>query len=270
VMTKLHFQLAIWRQASATESGKLVNYEIDDISPDMSFLELLDVLNERLTATGEEPIQFDSDCREGICGTCCLTIDGVPHGGQGSTCQLYMRQFTDGAKITIEPFRARAFPVIKDLTIDRSAFDRIIAAGGYVATDPDNIPDANAIVIPQAAAEQSFDLATCIGCGACVAACPNAAAALFVGANVARYTYLPQGQPERKLRVRQMVAAMDAEDFGNCSNHGQCANICPQAIPLSAISTLRHEYFNPHSALLLNRYIFHKNSSVEPKEDECE
>jgi succinate dehydrogenase / fumarate reductase, iron-sulfur subunit len=242
-MTDLNFQLAIWRQASTTEPGKLVNYQVDDISPDMSFLEMLDVLNERLTLSGEEPIAFDSDCREGICGTCSLTIDGVPHGGKGSTCQLYLRQFPNGAQITIEPFRARAFPVIKDLTIDRSAFDRIIAAGGYIATDASNIPDANAISIPQAAAERSFDLATCIGCGACVAACPNAAAALFVGANVARYTYLPQGQPERAQRVQQMVAAMDVEDFGNCSNHGQCATICPQSIPLSAIATLRQEYF---------------------------
>jgi succinate dehydrogenase / fumarate reductase, iron-sulfur subunit len=242
-MTELNFQLAIWRQTGAKEPGKLVNYEIDNISPEMSFLEMLDVLNERLSASGEEPIQFDSDCREGICGTCSLTIDGVPHGGKGSTCQSYMRKFTNGARITIEPFRARAFPVIKDLIVDRSAFDRIIAAGGYIAVDADSVPDANAIAIPQAAAEQAFDLATCIGCGACVAACPNAAAALFVGANVARYTYLPQGEPERKLRVQNMVAAMDAEDFGNCSNHGQCANICPQAIPLSAISTLRQEYF---------------------------
>jgi succinate dehydrogenase / fumarate reductase, iron-sulfur subunit len=243
-MTDLNFQLAIWRQASANEPGKLVNYEIDDISPELSFLEMLDVLNERLVANGEEPIQFDSDCREGICGTCSLTIDGVPHGGKGSSaCQLYLRQFTNGARITIEPFRARAFPVIKDLIIDRSAFDRIIAAGGYIAVDPSTVPDANAIAIPQSAAEQAFDLATCIGCGACVAACPNAAAALFVGAKVAQYTYLPQGQPERQLRARNMVAAMDAEDFGNCSNHGQCANICPQAIPLSAIATLRQEYF---------------------------
>ncbi len=242
-MTDLNFQLAIWRQASANEPGKLVNYEIDDISPELSFLEMLDVLNARLSDNGEEPIQFDSDCREGICGTCSLTIDGVPHGGQGSTCQLYLRQFTNGARITIEPFRARAFPVIKDLIIDRSAFDRIIAAGGYVAVDPSHVPDANAIAIPQSAAEQAFDLATCIGCGACVAACPNAAAALFVGAKVAQYTYLPQGEPERQQRVQNMVAAMDAEDFGNCSNHGQCATICPQAIPLSAIATLRQEYF---------------------------
>lgn len=242
-MTDLNFQLAIWRQASANEPGKLVNYEIDDISPEMSFLEMLDMLNERLSATGAEPIQFDSDCREGICGACSLTIDGVPHGGKGSTCQLYLRKFTNGARITIEPFRARAFPVIKDLTIDRSAFDRITMAGGYVATEVSSVPDANAIAISQSAAEQAFDLATCIGCGACVAACPNAAAALFVGAKVAQYTYLPQGQSERQLRARKMVAAMDAEDFGNCSNHGQCANICPQSIPLSAIATLRQEYF---------------------------
>ncbi len=242
-MTNLNFQLAIWRQPSAREQGKLVNYEIDDISGEMSFLEMLDVLNERLTASGEEPIQFDSDCREGICGTCSLTIDGVPHGGRGSTCQLYMRKFTNGARITIEPFRARAFPIIKDLIVDRSAFDRIMAAGGYISEHAGSDPDANAILIPKTAAEQAFDLATCIGCGACVAACPNAASALFVGAKVAQYTHLPQGQPDRELRVRNMVEAMDTEGFGNCSNHGQCATICPQVIPLSAIATLRQEYF---------------------------
>ena len=242
-MSNLNFQLAIWRQANADARGKLVNYKIDDISPEISFLEMLDVLNDRLTQTGQEPIAFDSDCREGICGTCSLTIDGIPHGGRGSTCQLYMRNFTNGARITIEPFRARAFPVIKDLIIDRSAFDRIIAAGGYISENAGSDPDANAILIPKAAAEQAFDLATCIGCGACVAACPNAAAALFVGAKVSQYTHLPQGQPERELRVRNMVEAMDAEGFGNCSNHGQCATICPQVIPLSAIATLRQEYF---------------------------
>lgn len=242
-MNNLSFHLAIWRQANAKESGKLVNYEIDRISPDMSFLEMLDALNERLTNSGQEPIQFDSDCREGICGTCSLAIDGVPHGGKGSTCQLYMRSFSNGARITIEPFRAQAFPVIKDLIVDRSALDRIIAAGGYVSETAGSAPDANAILIAKAAAEQAFDLATCIGCGACVAACPNAAAALFVGAKVGQYTYLPQGQPERERRVRNMTQAMDAEGFGNCSNHGQCADICPQDIPLSAIATLRQEYF---------------------------
>ncbi len=242
-MSNLSFQLAIWRQASPQAQGKLVDYEIADISPDLSFLEMLDLLNERLTNGGREPIQFDSDCREGICGTCSLTIDGVPHGGKGSTCQLYMRNFPDRSRITIEPFRARAFPIIQDLVIDRSAFDRIIAAGGYISVNTGSAPDANALPIAKAVADIALDLATCIGCGACVAACPNAAAALFVGAKVSQYTQLPQGQPERGRRVNNMVAAMDAEGFGNCSNHGRCAQICPQEIPLSAIATLRREYW---------------------------
>jgi succinate dehydrogenase / fumarate reductase, iron-sulfur subunit len=241
-MNTLNFRLAIWRQASSSESGRLVEYDIRDVSVDMSFLEMLDVLNDGLTKSGQEPIQFDSDCREGICGTCSLVINGVPHGGKGSTCQLYMRNFQDGERITIEPFRAQAFPVIKDLVVDRSALDRLITAGGYVSVNTGSAAEANALPISKAAAEQAFDLATCIGCGACVAACPNASASLFLGAKVAQYTYLPQGQPERTQRVGAMVEAMDAEGFGNCSNHGHCANICPQDIPLSAIATLRQEY----------------------------
>lgn len=239
----MQFQLSIWRQGSPGEPGELVDYQVDDISPDMSFLEMLDVLNDRLTTTGAEPIQFDSDCREGICGSCSLVINGVPHGVQGSTCQLYMRSFRSGAKITIEPFRAKAFPVVKDLVVDRSALDRLIAAGGYVSVNTGSAIEANTLPIPTAAAEQAFDLATCIGCGACIAACPNASASLFLGAKVAQYTYLPQGQTERHQRVSKMVAAMEAEGFGNCSNHGHCAQICPQDIPLSAIATLRQEYW---------------------------
>jgi succinate dehydrogenase / fumarate reductase, iron-sulfur subunit len=242
IVNNLSFQLAIWRQSGPEASGKLVGYDIVNISPDMSFLEMLDVLNDNLTSSGQEPIQFDSDCREGICGTCSLVINGVPHGGQGSTCQLYMRSFKDGDRITIEPFRAQAFPVIKDLVVDRSALDRIIAAGGYISVNTGSASEANALPIPKATAEQAFDLATCIGCGACVAACPNASASLFVGAKVAQYTYLPQGQLERTQRVGAMVEAMDAEGFGNCSNHGHCANICPQDISLNAIATLRQEY----------------------------
>jgi succinate dehydrogenase / fumarate reductase, iron-sulfur subunit len=238
----MHFQLSIWRQESPRNQGQLVDYEVADISPDMSFLEMLDVLNERLTATAAGPIQFDSDCREGICGSCSLVINGVPHGGKGSTCQLYMRSFQSGVRIVIEPFRAKAFPVVQDLVVDRSGLDRLIAAGGYVSVNTGSATEANTMPIPQAAAEQAFDLATCIGCGACIAACPNASAALFLGAKVAQYTHLPQGQAERSQRVGKMVMAMDEEGFGNCSNHGHCANICPQDIPLSAIATLRQEY----------------------------
>jgi succinate dehydrogenase / fumarate reductase, iron-sulfur subunit len=238
----MQFQLSIWRQGSPGDPGQLVDYDIEDISPDMSCLEMLDVLNEHLTATAGGPIQFDSDCREGICGSCSLVINGVPHGGRGSTCQLYMRSFQSGAKITIEPFRAKAFPVIKDLVVDRSGLDRLIAAGGYVSVNTGSAIEANIIPIPKAAAEQAFDLATCIGCGACIAACPNASAALFLGAKVSQYTHLPQGQTERGQRVDRMVRAMDEEGFGNCSNHGHCAKICPQDIPLEAIATLRQEY----------------------------
>jgi succinate dehydrogenase / fumarate reductase, iron-sulfur subunit len=241
-VNNLSFRLAIWRQSGPDELGGLVDYDIGDISADMSFLEMLDVLNYSLTSSGQEPIQFDSDCREGICGTCSLVINGFPHGGRGSTCQLYMRNFQDGDRIIIEPFRAQAFPVIKDLVVDRSALDRIIAAGGYISVNTGSAAEANAVPISKATAEQAFDLATCIGCGACVAACPNASASLFLGAKVAQYAYLPQGQPERTQRVGAMVEAMDVEGFGNCSNHGHCANICPQDISLNAIATLRQEY----------------------------
>jgi succinate dehydrogenase / fumarate reductase iron-sulfur subunit len=239
------FKLLIWRQASPTIRGKMVPYKVENISANMSFLEMLDVLNEDLIAQGQEPIEFDSDCREGICGTCSLAIDGIPHGPQQKTtaCQLYMRQFRDGQTITVEPFRAKAFPVIKDLVVDRSAFDRIIAKGGYVSVNTGNAPDANAIPIPKEMADKAMDVAECIGCGACVAACPNASASLFVSAKVSQYTFLPQGHPERKQRVAQMVEQMDAEGFGNCSNHWECEAVCPKGISVTNIARMRREYW---------------------------
>ena len=239
------FKLLIWRQASPTSRGKMVAYKVENISGNMSFLEMLDVLNEDLIVRGQEPIEFDSDCREGICGTCSLVIDGIAHGSQRKTtaCQLYMRHFRDGQTITVEPFRAKAFPVIKDLVVDRSAFDRIIAKGGYVSVNTGNAPDANAIPIPKEMADKAMDVAECIGCGACVAACPNASASLFVSAKVSQYTFLPQGHPERKQRVAEMVEQMDAEGFGNCSNHWECEAVCPKGISVTNIARMRREYW---------------------------
>jgi succinate dehydrogenase / fumarate reductase, iron-sulfur subunit len=226
--------LRIWRQRG--DAGRLVEYAVDGVSPDMSFLEMLDVLNERLP----DPVAFDSDCREGICGMCSLVINGVPHGPRRgtATCQLHMRHFSDGDVITVEPWRARAFPVIKDLVVDRSALDRIIAAGGYVTAPTGSAPDAAAIPVPRADAETAFDAATCIGCGACVAACPNASATLFTAAKVAHLGALPQGRPERHDRVLAMVGRMDAEGFGGCTNTGECTAACPKSIPLDVISRL--------------------------------
>jgi succinate dehydrogenase / fumarate reductase, iron-sulfur subunit len=243
-MNKLSFKLLIWRQPDPHTPGEMVSYPVKDISPDMSFLEMLDVLNEELSISGEQPIQFDSDCREGICGTCGLVINGVPHGGQHhtSTCQLYMRHFQDGETITVEPFRARSFPIIKDLVVDRSAFDRIMETGGYISVNTGNAPAANAIAISKESADRAMDMAECIACGACVAACPNASASLFVAAKIAQYTFLPQGKPERSRRVTAMVGKMDAEGFGNCSNHGICGTICPKEISISAIAQMRREY----------------------------
>jgi succinate dehydrogenase / fumarate reductase iron-sulfur subunit len=219
-------------------------YAAEGVLPDMSFLEMLDVVNEGLIKRGEDPIAFDSDCREGICGMCSLVINGIPHGhGRGATtCQVYMREFRDGETITVEPWRARAFPPIKDLVVDRTAFDRIVAAGGFVSVNAGGAQDANALPIPRDAAELSMDAAACIGCGACVAACKNASAALFVGAFVSKLALLPQGQVERERRVAAMVQQMDAEGFGSCSNEGECEAVCPKEIPISNIARMTREY----------------------------
>lgn len=234
--------LKIWRQDGPTSPGKMVTYQHDDVSPDMSFLEMLDVLNETLIGRGEEPIAFDSDCREGICGMCGLVINGQPHGPKvTTTCQLHMRSFSDGDTVTIEPFRADAFPVLKDLVVDRGAFDRIIQAGGYISVNTGSAPDAHAVPVPKVNADRAFDAATCIGCGACVAACPNAAAMLFLGAKVTHLGELPQGQPERNARVVNMLAQHDHEGFGGCTNVGACADACPKEIPLDVISQLNHD-----------------------------
>ena len=231
--------LKIWRQAHAADVGGIHTYELDDVSPDMSFLEMLDVLNEQLNEQGEEPVAFDSDCREGICGACSLMINGEAHGPEVTTsCQLHMRSFSDGETITIEPWRAAAFPVVKDLVVDRSAFDRIIQQGGYISVNTGAAPDAHATPVPKDKADRAFDVATCIGCGACVAACPNGSASLFVGAKITHLGELPQGQAERDSRVVNMVAQHDAEGFGGCTNIGECTAACPKEIPLDVISRL--------------------------------
>jgi succinate dehydrogenase / fumarate reductase iron-sulfur subunit len=237
--------LRIWRQKGPNLPGKLVDYRIDGVLPEMSFLEMLDLLNEQLTARGDDPVEFDSDCREGICGMCGLNIQGVAHGPKGATttCELRMRHFEEGETVTIEPFRARGFPVLKDLVVDRSAFDRIMAAGGYVSSNVGSAPDGNAVPIPKEAADKSMDAATCIGCGACVAACPNASASLFVSAKIAQFAALPQGKAERHRRALAMVAQMDAEGFGDCSNHGECEAVCPKQISIEHIAVMRREFF---------------------------
>jgi succinate dehydrogenase / fumarate reductase iron-sulfur subunit len=239
----LNLTLHVWRQKNAASEGKMVTYPANDISEDMSFLEMLDVVNEGLIARGEEPIAFDHDCREGICGMCGMMINGVAHGPERATtaCQLHMRHFRDGETITIEPWRARAFPVIKDLVVDRGAFDRVIQAGGYITAPTGGAQDANAILVPKVDADAAFDYAACIGCGACVAMCPNASAALFTGAKVAHLGHLPQGQPERDDRVLRMVEQMDAEGFGSCTNIGECAAVCPKGIPLDVISFMNRD-----------------------------
>ncbi len=223
----------------------MVSYAIDGVTPEMSLLEMLDLLNDNFLKEGTDPVAFDSDCREGICGACGLVINGVAHGPKlaTTTCEVRMREFAAGSEITIEPFRARAFPVVKDLVVDRSSFDRIMSAGGYVSIRTGAAPDGNAIPIPKDIADLAMDAASCIGCGACVAACPNASAALFVGAKVAQLAYLPQGQAEAPRRVSRMVAQMDAEGFGACSNHGECEAVCPKEISISHIAKLRREYF---------------------------
>jgi succinate dehydrogenase / fumarate reductase iron-sulfur subunit len=238
----VNLTLKIWRQEDATAKGGLVTYQVEGISPDMSFLEMLDVLNERLTVEGDDPIAFDHDCREGICGMCGLMINGEAHGPEvTTTCQLHMRTFSDGDTITIEPWRARSFPVLKDLSVDRRAFDRLIQAGGYVSVNTGAAPDAHATPVPKANADHAFDAATCIACGACVAACPNGSASLFLGAKITHLAELPQGQAERTSRVVGMVAQHDAEGFGGCTNVGQCAAACPKEIPLDVISTLNKD-----------------------------
>ncbi|OGG54086.1 MAG: succinate dehydrogenase [Candidatus Handelsmanbacteria bacterium RIFCSPLOWO2_12_FULL_64_10] len=236
--------LRVWRQKNARDRGKLVTYRATYISPDMSFLEMLDVVNEGLALKGEDPIAFDSDCREGICGACGLVINGVAHGpGKGTTtCQLYMRSFKDGDTISIEPWRAAAFPVVKDLVVDRSAFDRITQAGGYISVNTGSAPDGNAILISQETAEEAMDAAACIGCGACVASCKNASAMLFVAAKVKHLGILPQGQPERRRRVLAMLEAAQAEGFGDCSNEYECEAVCPKQISVSHIAFLNREY----------------------------
>ena len=238
----MRLTLRIWRQPDTASKGSLHTYRLDDVSPDMSFLEMLDVLNEQLNADGEEPIAFDSDCREGICGTCGLVINGVAHGPQQTTtCQLHMRSFSDGDVIDVEPWRAGPFPVIKDLVVDRSAFDRIIQAGGYISAPTGTAPDAHATPVPKRDADRAFDAATCIACGACVAACPNGSAMLFTAAKITHLGLLPQGQPERYSRVVGMVAQHDAEGFGGCTNIGECTAVCPKDIPFETISRLNRD-----------------------------
>ena len=240
----MHLTLRIWRQRGPEDRGALVTYDMPDVNPDMSFLEMLDVLNERLILEGEDPVSFDHDCREGICGSCGMVINGQAHGPRDrtTTCQLHMREFSDGDTIVIEPWRSAAFPVIKDLVVDRSGLDRIIGAGGYITAPTGSAPEAHSIPVPKADADKAFDNATCIGCGACVAACPNGAAMLFVSAKVTHLNSLPQGAPERTSRVLNMVEAMDAEGFGGCTNTGECTVACPKGIPLESIANLNREY----------------------------
>jgi succinate dehydrogenase / fumarate reductase iron-sulfur subunit len=239
----MDFTLNVWRQKGPDARGKMVVYEARDISSDMSFLEMLDVVNERLTLHGEVPIAFDHDCREGICGTCSLMINGIAHGRMKgtATCQLHMRSFRDGDTIYIEPWRARAFPVIKDLTVDRSALDRIIQAGGFITAPTGGAQDANSILVPKESVESSMDAAACIGCGACVAACPNASASLFTAAKITHLGLLPQGQPERYRRALQMVDQMDLENFGSCTLHGECQEACPKEISIDTITRMNRD-----------------------------
>jgi succinate dehydrogenase / fumarate reductase iron-sulfur subunit len=240
----VNLTLHVWRQKSRREAGGFVTYEAREISPDMSFLEMLDVVNEGLIGRGEEPIAFDHDCREGICGTCGLMINGQAHGPRRGTtvCQLHMRSFRDGDTLVIEPWRAAPFPVIKDLVVDRGAFDRVVAAGGFISVPTGSAPDGNAIPVPKAAADRAMDAAACIGCGACVAACPNASAMLFTAAKVSHLGLLPQGQPERWTRAQSMVGQMDAEGFGTCTNHYECEAACPKEISVEFIARMNRDY----------------------------
>ena len=241
----MRINLRVWRQAGPDKPGRLVDYKADDVSPDMSFLEMLDVVNEGLIVKGDDPIAFDSDCREGICGTCGFLIDGLPHGPvRGSTvCQLHMRSFRDGDTLILEPWRARAFPLVKDLIVDRSAFDRIIQAGGYTSINVGGPQDANTVLIAKDTVERAMDSAACIGCGACVAVCKNASAVLFTSAKITHLALLPQGQVERYTRARRMVERHDAEGFGSCSNEGECEAVCPKEIPITNIARMNREFF---------------------------
>lgn len=237
--------LKVWRQKGQNTKGEFKTYKLDHVSPDMSFLEMFDILNSDLIKKGEEPVAFDHDCREGICGTCSMYINGRPHGPQQTTtCQLHMRSFKDGDTITVEPWRARAFPVIKDLVVDRSAFERIQQAGGYVSVNTGGVPDGNEILVPKKVADEAMDAATCIGCGACVAACKNSSAMLFVSAKISQFALLPQGQPERKERAERMVAQMDKEGFGACSNTKACEAECPKAIRITNIARMNRDYYS--------------------------
>lgn len=240
----MHLTLYVWRQKNMSAEGKMVRYEADDINPDMSFLEMLDVLNWQLSGKGEEPVAFEHDCREGICGSCGMMINGVAHGPRAATatCQLHMRHFKDGDTIYIEPWRSRTFPVLKDLIVDRSALDRIIQAGGYISVSTGSAPEANSIPVSKEVSEQAMDAAACIGCGACVAACPNGSVSLFTSAKISHLALLPQGQPEREGRVIKMVEAMDREGFGNCTMHRECEAVCPKGISVNFIARMNREY----------------------------
>jgi succinate dehydrogenase / fumarate reductase iron-sulfur subunit len=242
----MNLTLHVWRQKRGEATGRMVTYPATNVNPDMSFLEVLDVVNDELIAKGEDPIAFDYDCREGICGSCCLVIDGKPHGPERgvTTCQTYMRNFKDGDHIHVEPWRARAFPVVKDLVVDRVAFDRVIAAGGFVSVNTGGTPDGNALPVAKDTQEESMDAAACIGCGACVAACPNASAMLFVASKVSHLGLLPQGKPEQSRRVRAMVRTMDDEGFGNCSNYYECEAACPKEISVQFIAKLNRDYLS--------------------------
>ena len=239
----MKLRLHIWRQSGPEAKGRFVDYQLDEISSHASFLEMLDVLNEQLIVGGDDPVAFEHDCREGICGSCGVVINGVPHGPGGgiTTCQLHMRSFGDNAEVWIEPWRAKAFPVLKDLVVDRAALDRIVQAGGYISVNTGSSPDANAIPVPKDAAEKSLDAAACIGCGACVAACPNASAMLFTAAKIGHLGLLPQGEPESHERVVRMVDQMDREGFGSCTNHGACQNACPKEITVDFIARLNRD-----------------------------
>jgi succinate dehydrogenase / fumarate reductase iron-sulfur subunit len=240
----MNLTLHVWRQKGAQEPGKMVTYQAPDVSPDMSFLEMLDVVNEGLMHKGDSPIAFDHDCREGICGSCSMTVNGIPHGPERGTtvCQLHMRHFKDGDSITIEPWRSRAFPVKRDLIVDRSAFDRITQAGGYISINTGGAPDANALPIFKGDADEAFDAAACIACGACVAGCKNGSAMLYVSAKVSHFSMLPQGKPEQGTRVRKMLAAMDKEGFGACSNQYECEAVCPKSISVRHIARTNREF----------------------------